>query len=197
MAPEEIAGVLKERFGDAVTEVNITGAHPHVTVAAERWPEIARFLRDDARLKFNWLRCVSGVDLLEADQLAAVYDLHAAEPVDGGGAVSNRVPVGGGLWRERHEFAVKVKVPRGNPRVPSVADVWPAADWHERETYDLMGILFENHPDAVDGPDGLHPRRILCPDDWDGHPLRKDYEFPLDYHGIPCVTEYGQVRPQH
>lgn len=203
MAPEEIAGVIKERFGDAVTEVNIAGAHPHVTVAAERWPEVARFLRDDPRLRFNWLRCVSGIDLLEADQLAAVYDLHAAEPGDGtsgavtAGGASNRVPVGGGLWRERHEFAVKVKAPRSSPRVPSVADVWPAADWHERETYDLLGILFENHPDSVDGPDGLHPRRILCPDDWDGHPLRKDYEFPLDYHGIPCVTEYGQVRPQH
>ncbi|MCK6483789.1 MAG: NADH-quinone oxidoreductase subunit C [Phycisphaerae bacterium] len=178
---------MKTEFPDAVAEINVAGAHPHVVVSAEAWPRVARFLRDDRRMGFDWLRCISGVDLLEQDQLAAVFDLHATEPP------RDRL----GLWRERHEFAVIVKVPRNNPHVPSVADVWPAADWHEREAYDLMGIVFDNHPDSVEGPDGPHPRRILCPDDWEGHALRKDYEFPLEYHGIPCVTEYGQVRPTH
>lgn len=187
MSPEEIASTLKSEFPDAVTEINVGGAHPHVVVTAEAWRRVARFLRDDRRMGFDWLRCISSVDLLEQDQLAAVYDLHATE------APRDRL----GLWRERHEFAVKVKVPRNNPHVPSVADVWPAADWHEREAYDLMGIAFDNHPDSVEGPGGPHPRRILCPDDWEGHALRKDYEFPLEYHGIPCVTEYGQVRPTH
>ncbi|MEE8170186.1 MAG: NADH-quinone oxidoreductase subunit C [Phycisphaerae bacterium] len=187
MVPEEIATILKERFGDAVTEVNVGGGHPHVCVTAVAWPDVARFLRDDARLKFDWLRCITSIDLLEDDSFAAVYDLHATEPPDRPD----------GLWRERHEFAVKVTVSRGDPRIGSVADLWPAADWHEREAYDLMGIVFEGHPDSVEGSDGPHPRRILCPDDWEGHALRKDYEFPLEYHGIPCVTEYGQVRPQH
>jgi NADH-quinone oxidoreductase subunit C len=53
--------------------------------------------------------------------------------------------------------------------------VWRTADWHEREVYDLSGVNFTGHPDL---------RRILCPEDWVGHPLRKDYEMPLDYHGI-------------
>ena len=102
-----------------------------------------------------------------------------------------------GLWSARSEFAVKVVVPRDHPHVPSVVHLWGAADWHERETYDLVGIVFDNHPDSVDDMHGRHPRRILCPDDWEGHPLRKDYEFPLEYHDIPAVTEFAQTRPLH
>ena len=63
------------------------------------------------------------------------------------------------------------------PEVPSVCGVWRTADWQEREVYDLLGVVFVGHPD---------PRRILLADDWIGHPLRKDYEFPLEYHGIRC-----------
>ena len=61
------------------------------------------------------------------------------------------------------------------PELPSVSDLWSTADWHEREVYDLSGVYFTNHPNM---------RRILCPEDWVGHPLRKDYEMPLEYHGI-------------
>ena len=61
------------------------------------------------------------------------------------------------------------------PRVPTVSHLYPAANWHERECYDLFGVVFEGHPK-------LH--RILCPDDWEGHPLRKDYAFPEQYRGI-------------
>ncbi|HKQ46919.1 MAG TPA: NADH-quinone oxidoreductase subunit C [Phycisphaerae bacterium] len=187
MAPEAIADILKQKFGDKVTSSNLQTAHPYVGISAEAWPEVARFLRDDARLRFNMLRCVTALDLLEDDQFAAIYDLDAlvGEP--------NRPE----LWKREHIFAVRVTVPRGNPHIPSVADVWPAADWHEREAYDLMGIVFDDHPDSVDDPAGRHPRRILCADDWEGHPLRKDYVFPMEYHGIPAVTEYGQTRPIH
>jgi NADH-quinone oxidoreductase subunit C len=178
---------LKEKFPEAVTETVVDTTHPHVVVQAEHWPEVARFLRDDDELKFDWLRCISSVDLLADNQLAAVYDLHATEP-------SRRYD---GVWKERHAFAVKVKVPRDNPHVPTVSDVWPAADWHEREAYDLMGIVFDGHPDSVDSPTGRHPRRILCPDDWVGHALRKDYEFPDEYEGIPGTTEKDQETPVH
>ena len=61
------------------------------------------------------------------------------------------------------------------PEVPSVSGVWGIANWHEREAYDMFGIRFMGHPNLV---------RILCPDDWEGYSLRKDYEFPLEYHGI-------------
>jgi len=77
---------------------------------------------------------------------------------------------------------------RDNPVIPTVSKTWPAADWHEREAFDLMGIRFAGHPDL---------RRILCADDWVGHPLRKDYEFPREYHGIPATTEYELTNPHH
>jgi NADH-quinone oxidoreductase subunit C len=77
---------------------------------------------------------------------------------------------------------LKVNLPRWSgdvaghlPELPSVTAVWRTADWHEREVYDLSGVLFTGHPDL---------RRILCPEDWVGHPLRKDYEMPMEYHGI-------------
>ncbi|QDV89079.1 NAD(P)H-quinone oxidoreductase subunit J [Phycisphaerae bacterium RAS2] len=187
MTPEEIGAVLKERFGEKIRGANFAGALPHVEVDAAAWHDIARFLRDDPRMGFNMLRCITSQDYLEDEQLAATYDLDALA-----GQTHGREP-----WKRPHAFTVKVKVPRANPHIPSVADIWPAADWHEREAYDLMGIVFDNHPDSVEGRDGPHPRRILCPDDWEGFPLRKDYNFPMEYHGIPAVTEYGQTRPVH
>lgn len=75
----------------------------------------------------------------------------------------------------RLKVAIRVLLPREAPALPSVADLWPTANWHEREAFDLFGIAFEGHPDC---------RRILLPEDWVGHPLRKDYEMPTEYRGI-------------
>lgn len=185
MAPEQVLDLLRDTFPEDVVRIVPAGLHPHAVLRPQNWREIARFLRDDERLGFDWLRCISGVDHIEDKLLTAVYELHAtqapaaAEPA----VVSSR-----GLWTVRSEIAIRIDVDRENPHIPSVADIWPAADWHEREAYDLLGIIFDGHPDL---------RRILCCEDWVGHPLRKDYEFPLEYHGIPAVTEYGQSRPQH
>lgn len=77
---------------------------------------------------------------------------------------------------KNHRAVLKVRLDRKEPVVASVVGVWKGADWHERETYDLYGIKFEGHPDL---------RRILLPEDWPGYPLRKDYEFPDEYQGIP------------
>jgi NADH-quinone oxidoreductase subunit C len=177
MAPEEICKLLEDRFADAIVRAVVEGGHPYVEVRAVRWPEVARFLRDDPRLGFNLLNCITSLDLLAEDKLACVYDL-------------TRLPLdrGSELIGATHFFAVRVVTPRADPKIPSVADVWRAADWHEREAYDLMGIIFTGHPDL---------RRILCPEDWDGHPLRKDYEFPLSYHDIPATTEYELPNPRH
>ncbi|MFO0973570.1 MAG: NADH-quinone oxidoreductase subunit C [Phycisphaerae bacterium] len=187
MTAESIAAILKERFPAAVRDAKLAGRHPHVMVDPAQWPQVAEFLRDDPRLRFDLLRCITGVDQIEDKQLVAVFDLMSMQP----GADAAQP------WSSRHAFAVAVAVERDRPQMPSVAHVWPAADWHERETYDLLGIVFTGHPDSVEDHAGVHPRRILCPDDWDGHPLRKDYEFPLEYHDIPAVTEMGQARPVH
>ncbi len=166
--PKEIAELLKNQFPDAVIADMSDGLHPSVTVTAQAWPQIARFLRDDPRLAMNMLRLISAVDLHPEPQIELVYDL-----------ISLRPPAGPGLWENCGSFAVRVRVPRDGGRVRSVADIWPTANWHEREAYDLLGVEFDQHPD---------PRRILCPDDWAGHPLRKDYEFPKEYQGIPAAT---------
>ena len=118
-----------------------------------------------------------------------IYDLHALIPPS---ADSKE-----GYHELLNEFAVRVEVDRDNPHIPTVSGVWPAADWHEREAYDMFGIVFDGHPDSLEDHDGLHPRRILCPDDWIGYPLRKDYRYPMEYHGIPGTTEYELTSPKH
>lgn len=177
MAPEEICDLLRAEFSQAIESVELGGGHPHVVVTAERWPEVAAFLRDHPRLRFNLLRCISALDLLADNKLAAVYDV---QTVPTGPAGQDLVCP--------HEFAVRVVTDRDDPHIPTVSQIWPTADWHEREAYDLMGIVFDGHPDL---------RRILCPDDWEGHPLRKDYVFPVEYQGIPGTTEHELYSPRH
>lgn len=77
--------------------------------------------------------------------------------------------------KHRHKIVLKVMTKRDNPVISSVADLWRTADWHEREIFDLFGIKFENHPDL---------KRILLPDEWEGHPLRKDYKTPEFFNGM-------------
>ena len=160
MTPEQIAAKLSAQFGDAITESLPHDMHPRVHTTPEHWRSVAETLRRDADLQFDWLACITAIDYIADDELAAVYDLQSM-------TYENR-------------FAVKVIVDRKAPIIPTVVDLWPAADWHEREAYDLMGIVFQGHPDL---------RRILLPEDWDGHPLRKDYESPRQYHGIPGTYE--------
>jgi NADH-quinone oxidoreductase subunit C len=74
-----------------------------------------------------------------------------------------------------HKITLKVVVDKNNPVVPSIEKVWKSANWHEREAFDLIGVKFDGHPNLI---------RILCPYDWDGHPLQKDYKTPEVYHGM-------------
>ncbi|OGP59738.1 MAG: hypothetical protein A2V67_03025 [Deltaproteobacteria bacterium RBG_13_61_14] len=151
--PAEIAERVQAQFGTAVLETVLEGRLPHLVVEAGRLQEVCAFLRESPELKFDFLSAVAGVDL--GEQLQAVYLLYS--------------------YAHHHAFTLKVNAPRDNPVVPTVSGIWPAADWHERETFDLMGIRFSGHPDL---------RRILLPEDWVGHPLRKDYKYPESYDGI-------------
>ncbi|MBX9627811.1 MAG: NADH-quinone oxidoreductase subunit C [Gemmataceae bacterium] len=176
MTPADITAALQERFGAAVTPGLATALDPFVTVEPGRLVEVCTFLRDDPRLRFEMLNDVSGVDYLETDPKKAAkagFDPHLEVVYH----LSSFTHPG-------RRFTLKVVLPRWKdgtpgelPEVPSVAGVWRTADWQEREVYDLVGVRFPGHPD---------PRRILLADDWEGHPLRKDYEFPLEYHGVRC-----------
>jgi NADH-quinone oxidoreductase subunit C len=164
---------LKTKFGAAIVGENLTAIDPWIEVAPEGLVEVCRYLRDDAKLRFDFLSCVTAVDYFHTDEKKA--EKSEWEP---------HTELVYHLWSvtHKHTLVVKVKLPRWKddqpgqlPEVPSVAGVWSTADWHEREVYDLSGVNFLGHPNL---------KRILCPEDWVGHPLRKDYEMPLEYHGI-------------
>lgn len=168
LTPQAIGARLKQAFGHRVHDVIADDKHPRVHIAPSAWREVASFMKDEPDLAFDWLACLSGVDYVAEDQLGVVVDLWSTA--------------------HQHRFAVKIILPRTEPHVPSVADLWPAANWHEREAYDLLGIVFDGHPDL---------RRILLADDWQGHPLRKDYVFPRQVNGIPASVELDwQQKPQ-
>lgn len=172
MNASEIAQTLKSRFGDKITGEDLQAIDPWVSVAADAIAEVALFCRDEPSLAFDYLKDLSAVDWLIKDEKKA--QKLGVEP-------HIEVLYHIFSFTHRHDFKLKVLVDRGTPEklpvVPTVSHVWKVADWHEREAYDLMGIDFSGHPNL---------RRILCPEDWVGHPLRKDYEMPLEYHGIRC-----------
>lgn len=170
---EDIHQLLVDEFGDAITGLVTDKIDPWIEVAPKAIVDVAAFLHDDERLLFDHLNNLCGVDYLEPDAKKAKKFEH--EP---------HVEVVYHLqsYTHKHRCVIKVKLPRWAndvegeiPECPSVSSVWEIADWHERECYDLVGIRFTGHPNL---------RRILCPEDWVGHPLRKDYEMPLEYHGI-------------
>ncbi len=149
MTPTEIGERLKSAFSEKIIDVK-PGGEAKVSPASIR--ELAKFLRDE--LQFDYLMCLSGMDYGK-NVLGVVYNI---------ASVSTKV-----------KYTLKLEVPADNPDVPSVFEIWPSANWHEREAYDLFGIRFADHPDL---------RRILLPDDWEGFPLRKDYKLPEFYQGM-------------
>jgi len=163
MTTQEIHGKLKAKFGEARIPalVENTDGDSWVVVAPAAMAEVGLFLRDDSELKFDGMQCLSGMDW--KDRLGVVYHLYS--------------------YSLGHRLVIHVDVKRSeNPmdasleEVASVAAVWPTANWHEREAYDMVGVKFSGHPDF---------RRILCPDDWEGWPLRKDYKVAEFYRGMP------------
>jgi NADH-quinone oxidoreductase subunit C len=174
---------IREQFPDAILEVNEFRGDTRITVRREQIVEILTLLRDDPDLHFNFFSECLGVDYLNVDdesyilgkphRFEVVYNLYSLhDPRTGKG-------------RNQRIF-IKVGVPEEDPVVPSVTEVYPGANFPEREIYDMFGIRFSGHPDL---------RRILMADDWVGHPQRKDYplggervQFPDGKYG-PAVGD--------
>jgi NADH-quinone oxidoreductase subunit C len=173
MIAQEIYDRLSQRFAPQLVGLNTEALDPWIEIKAEGLHEIGRVLRDEPDLAFDYLHCITAVDYFEKDakkaatvewqpHLELIYHLSS--------------------MTHRHKLVLKTNLPRWQddlegrlPEVPSVSSIWSTAEWHEREVYDLMGVKFVGNPDL---------RRILCPEDWVGHPLRKDYVMPEEYHGI-------------
>ena len=164
---------LKQKFGDAIVGTDLKALDPWIEVTPAGLPDVCRHLRDDADLQFDMLNCISGVDYLHTDPKKAAkadWEPHISLVYHLSSTVHKHtlvLKVSVARWKDDHEGDL--------PEVPSVTSLWRGADWHEREVFDLIGVHFIGHPDL---------RRILCPEDWVGHPLRKDYESPAEYHGI-------------
>ncbi len=146
-------------FGDAVERVVVHRGELTFHVKREHLPKVARRMRDEPALRFELCSGVSGVHYLEdpGRELHAVYHLVSI--------THNR------------RVRLEVSVPDADPHIPSIVDIYPTNDWHERETWDFFGIIFDGHPALT---------RIEMPDDWKGHPQRKDYPLggiPVEYRG--------------
>jgi NADH-quinone oxidoreductase subunit C len=151
-------------FGEAVEKVVVFRGELTLDVARQHLVEVAQAVRDDAGLRFELCLGVSGVHY----PTDSGRELHAVYP----------------LMSITHNRRVRLEVaaPDADPRIPSLFSVYPTTDWHERETYDFFGIIFDGHPSLT---------RIEMPDDWHGHPQRKDY--PLG--GIPVEYQGAQIPP--
>jgi NADH-quinone oxidoreductase subunit C len=157
---------VAQQFGDAVLESQESLGDLNIRVRPEALPEVARYLRDDPELQYIFLSSITGVDYLGREpRFEVVYHLRSLS--------------------HRHLVVLKVGVPEEHPHLPSIVSLWPTANYQEREAYDMFGIIFDGHPDL---------QRILMPEDWDGHPQRKDE--PLVYEEVAFTFNHDEVDAQ-
>jgi NADH-quinone oxidoreductase subunit C len=160
MTTNEIHERLKARFGEDVGPLSEAKVDPFCVVKRERIAEVCRFLKTEPGIDIDFLEDETAVDWPKRNVIEVVYHLLS--------------------YKHRHAIVLKVEADRAAPSVPTVEGVWKTANWFEREIYDLFGVDFPGHPDL---------RRIMLPDDWVGHPLRKDYQETGGWHGISNVRE--------
>jgi NADH-quinone oxidoreductase subunit C len=148
MEPLEIAERIKEKYPDEVLDIKDFRGQVSVTIMKKRILETCRYLHDDPDLSFDYLVDLCGADYLgrKDNRFEVVYHLYSV--------------------KHRHFLRLKAEVSEKDCTIHSVMPVWVGANWHERETFDMYGVIFQGHPDL---------RRILMPEDWEGFPLRKDY----------------------
>ena len=145
LPPAEVVRRLRAQFGEDLLDDGEAHGEAVVKVALGRYRELVQMMRDDPDLAFDFLDFVSAVDRKE-DGFEVVVQLYST--------------------KRRHRARVKVVADAENPRVPTIHDLYPGANWHERETWELFGIDFEGHPQLV---------KLLLPEPFEGHPLRKDF----------------------
>tara|TARA_Y100001960_G_scaffold330385_1_gene424280 strand:- start:524 stop:1009 length:486 start_codon:yes stop_codon:yes gene_type:complete len=156
MTFKEIVKYLENKLGDKIL---LEDDKDVIFVKADVWSDIAKLLKNDANLSFDYLMCISSYDKGDNKTYGVAYNFYSNE--------------------KAHYLEIRIEVEDG-VSVPSISSLWRAADWHEREAYDMMGIHFEGHPNL---------KRILLADDWEGHPLRKNYKEPNYYHGLPVPKD--------
>lgn len=142
---------IREKFPDAILDVGEGAGSATISIKRGFVRKVLQFIRDDPELGCNFLADLFGIDYMEMgghERFAVIYNLYS--------------------FQHAHRIYIKAFVPEDDPRIDSVVSLWTGANWAERETYDMYGISFNDHPNMT---------RILCPDDFTGHPLRKD--FPL------------------
>lgn len=164
MTTNEIHERLKAKFGDDVGPLSEPKVDAFAVVKAERIVEVCGYLKATPGLDFDYLEDLTAIDWPKRNVIEIVYQ-----------AIS---------LKHRHLIKLKVEADRATPDVPTITGVWRAANWLEREVYDLFGVNFAGHPDL---------RRLMLPDDWVGHPLRKDYQEAGGWHGIDNVRENSLV----
>lgn len=154
---EKLRQLLRDHFHrEVIMEVGENDTPISVRISPEDITAVCRFLHVNKECYFDQLSCLTGVDNgVEAGTMEIIYNLYS-------------IPF-------ERPLMVRTVISRDKPLVETVSTIWRSADWMERETYDLLGIVFQGHPDL---------RRILLPGDWEGYPLRKDYTHQEYYHGI-------------
>ena len=179
MNVQDIHARLHDAFQPWLLAADFEALDPWIEVRADGLSDLCRYLRDEPDLAFDMLQSVTAIDYFEPD--AKKPDAKKAAQVDWQPHVQLVYHLCS--LSRRHRLVLKVRLPRWKgdrpgelPEVSTVSDVWSTAEWHEREVFDLMGVQFVGNRDL---------RRILCAEDWEGHPLRKDYQMPAEYHGIP------------
>jgi len=151
MDPLQIAKMVEEKFVGQILATETHAGQVSIMAKKDMVKDICLYLKDEPSLKMDHLADLTAVD----------YSTYPGDTGPRFEVVYNFISI-----EYRHRIRLKVRVTEEDPRIDSVSSIWHTANWHERETFDLMGIKFDGHPDL---------RRILLPEDWEGHPLRKEY----------------------
>jgi NADH/F420H2 dehydrogenase subunit C len=166
MNPQDVKAKLEGQFPG----IEIKIVNNALLLKPEELLRVAKFLKESDEFKMNYLSCITAVDYLES--LESVYNLYSVDKRTG-------------------PIFLKVRVPRNNPKIPSLFDLYRGAEYQEREAYDMMGIIYEGHPDL---------RRIFMWEGFEGHPLRKDYmpedEDVLEWQDVEWLERHGVKVPE-